>query len=256
MLFTTIFEQLDFSPKETSIYLALLELDSATPTQISKKTNLNRTSCYDILESLMKKGLISKFKKKSKIYFHAGDPKRLIHYLEREREEFDKKIKTQQQLVQQVLPELASLLHPQSTKPKVTFYEGEKGMREAYEDTLTAQESILAYANVETMHEALPNFFPEYYARRSKAKVAIKALMPQNKSSQERAKQDKAELRESSFLPDKEATFSPEVNIYNDKVLIASWKEKMAVVIESREFAQLQKLIYQLVWEALKQRQK
>ncbi|MFA5995184.1 MAG: helix-turn-helix domain-containing protein [Patescibacteria group bacterium] len=252
MISTTIFEQLGFSPKETAVYLALLELDSATPTEISKKTSLNRTSCYDVLESLMKKGLISKFKKKSKIYFHAGDPKRLIHYLEREREEFDKKIKTQQQLVEQVLPELASLLHPQSTKPKVTFYEGEKGMREAYEDTLNAKETILAYANVETMHEGLPNFFPEYYARRAKAKIAIKAIMPKNVSSIERATKDKTELRESVLLPDVTTTFSPEVNIYNDKVLIASWKEKIAVVIESREFAQLQKLIYQLVWQSLK----
>lgn len=252
MISTTIFEQLGFSKKETSIYLALLELDSATPTEVSKKANINRTSCYDILESLMKKGLISKFKKKKKIYFHAGDPKRLIDYLERDREEYNKKIKNQQQLVQQALPELTSLLHPQSTKPKVTFFEGEKGMREAYEDTLTAQDTILAYANVATMHEGLPNFFPEYYARRTQAKVSIKAIMPNNPASLERAKHDKAEIRESVILSDAHSTFSPEVNIYNDKVLIASWKEQMAVVIESKEFAQLQKLIYQLLWSTLK----
>ncbi|MBI2410924.1 MAG: helix-turn-helix domain-containing protein [Candidatus Kerfeldbacteria bacterium] len=252
MISTTIFEQLGFSDKETAVYLALLELDSATPTDISKKSNINRTSCYDVLEGLMKKGLISKFKKKGKIYFHAGDPKRLVQYLEREREEMNKQINTQQELVKQILPELSSLIHPQSTKPKVTFYEGEKGMREAYEDTLTAKETILAYANVETMHEGLPHFFPDYYKRRTAAKVSIRAIMPKNKKSVERAKHDKSELRESVILDDPEHTFSPEVNIYNDKVLIASWKEKMAVLIESREFVQLQKLIYTLLWKTLK----
>lgn len=253
MISTTVFEQLGFSSKETAVYLALLELDSATPTEVSKKTDLNRTSCYDILESLMKKGLIGKFKKRTKIYFQAGDPKRLIAYLEREREEFDKKIKKQQELVQQALPELSSLLHPRnSTKPKVTFFEGEKGMREAYEDTLNSKETILAYANAETMHEGLPQFFPEYYKRRAEAKISIRAIIPNNALSVERTKKNKEELRETIILPNPSLTFSPEVNIYNNKVLIASWKEKMAILIESKEFAHLQKVLYELLWDGMK----
>lgn len=170
MIYPKILQQLGFSEKEIAVYVAILELDSATVVDVSKKTDINRTSCYDILEALMKKGLISKHKQKKKTLFHAGDSKRLNAYLEREREEQDKKIRKQQQLLKEALPELNSLLNPQSTRPKVTFYEGEKGMREAYEDTLTAKKEILAYANVQTMHEALPNFFPEYYERRTKAK--------------------------------------------------------------------------------------
>ncbi|OGY85383.1 MAG: hypothetical protein A2233_04970 [Candidatus Kerfeldbacteria bacterium RIFOXYA2_FULL_38_24] len=252
MIYQKILQQLGFSKKEVAVYAALLELDSATAGEIADKTEINRTSCYDILDSLMKKGIVSKFKKKTKIYFHAGDPKRLISYLEREREEANKKITKQQQLVKEALPELSSLLHPQSTKPKVTFFEGEKGMREAYEDTLDAKKVILAYANVKTMHEGLPNFFPEYYKRRTKAGISIKAIIPQNEPSKERAKRDTEELRQTVFLPNSEMTFSPEVNIYNNKVLIASWKEKMAVIIESKELADLQKLIYNLLWNYLK----
>ncbi|MBI2410659.1 MAG: hypothetical protein HYV32_02055 [Candidatus Kerfeldbacteria bacterium] len=252
MIYPKILQQLGFSQKEIAVYAALLELDSATAGEIADKTEINRTSCYDILDSLMKKGIISKFKKKTKIYFHAGDPKRLIAYLEREREEANKKITKQQQLVKEALPELSSLLHPQNTKPKVTFFEGEKGMREAYEDTLTSTETILAYANAETMHKGLPNFFPEYYKRRAGAGISIKAIIPDNEVDRKQIVHNAEEARESVFLPNPEMTFSPEVNIYNDKVLIASWNEKMAVLIESREFAQLQKLIYQLLWKSLK----
>lgn len=251
MISPKIFNQLGFSQKETLIYLTLLELDTASAAEISRKTEINRTSCYDILESLMKKGLISKIKKHKKTLFHAGDPKRLGEYLEREREEMEKKITKQQKLVEEIMPELSSLLKPVSTKPKVTFFEGEKGMREAYEDTLTSKETILAYANVQTMHEGLPNFFPEYYKRRTDAKISIKAIMPDNKLSRERAQLDSQEARQSIILKNKEETFSPEVNIYNNKVLIASWKEKMAVIIESKEMAELQKLIYNKLWKCL-----
>jgi sugar-specific transcriptional regulator TrmB len=254
MISPIIFEQLGFTKKETIIYLALLELDSATPSELSKKTNINRTSCYDILEILMKKGLIGKYKKRGKIYFQAGDPKHLVEYLEREREEFDKKIKEQQKAIQEILPELSSLLHPKKTKPKITFFEGEKGMREAYEDTLNSQEIILAYANVETMHEGLPQFFPEYYKRRANAGIPIRAIIPNNPLSNERAKHNKQELRETRIIQDPSLTFSPEMNIYEDKVLIASWKEKMVVLIKSKEFAHLQKIIYQLLWDTMKEK--
>ena len=131
------------------------------------------------------------------------------------------------------------------------LFEGEKGMREAYEDTLDSKEIILAYANVETMHKGLPNFFPEYYARRAKNKVFIRAILPQNTLSIERSKYNQEEMRRTKFLPSQDMTFSPEVNIYDNKMLIASWEEKMAVIIESKELADLQKIIFNLLWDSL-----
>ena len=252
MRYLEILEELGFSDKESAVYLALLAVDSATVAEIAKKAEIQRTTSYEILDGLLQRGLVSKYKKHKKIYFSAGDPRRLISYLEREKEESIKKIEIQKSKVTEVMGEFLSLLEPRSTKPKVEFYEGEKGMREAYEDTLNADGEILAYANVETMHEGLPNFFPEYYARRVEAGVKIKAVMPANAVSLDRAKKDREELRESVILSDEQQTFSPEVNIYNNKMMIASWKEKMAVIIESKELADLQRVIYKIVWGALK----
>ncbi|MEW6610388.1 MAG: helix-turn-helix domain-containing protein [Patescibacteria group bacterium] len=245
-----ILGEIGFSEKEARVYLALLALEQATANEIAKKADINRTSAYDVLEILIKRGVVSKYKKKSRTFFNVSDPGKLVAYLEHEKADYEKTIEKQKTAVSAVLPELISLQTPLSTKPKVQFYEGEKGMREAYEDTLTAKGGILAYANVQTMHWALPKFFPEYYTRRTKEKVSIKAIMPQNELSRERAAHDREEIRQSKFLPEGQE-FSPEVNIYNNKVLIASWKEKMAVIIESKEFADLMKLMYQLLWERL-----
>jgi len=246
-----LFEQLNFSEKESKVYLALIELGSTKATDIAKKTGLNRTSIYDLLEVLLQKGLISKYRKGSTTLFNTHDPKQLLNYLEREKEENAKKIEKQKQKVSELLPQLISLQNIYTTKPKVQFFEGEKGMREAYEDTLTSKEIILAYANVETMHEGLPNFFPEYYKRRAEKKIFIRAIMPSNGLSIERANHNQEEMRDTRLLPENEMTFSPEVNIYNNKMLVASWKEKMAIIIESKELADLQKLIFNLMWETL-----
>lgn len=247
----SLLKQLEFSDKEAQVYLALMELGSVKVAEIAKKTGLNRTSVYDLLESLLQKGLISKYKKGPATYFNALDPKHLLSYLDREKEEKAKRIEKQKQKVSELLPQLISLQNIYTSKPKVQFFEGEKGMREAYEDTLTAKGRILAYANVETMHEGLPNFFPEYYKRRAENKIFIRAIIPRNKLSIERTAVNQQEMRDTRFLPDERMTFSPEVNIYNNKILIASWKEKIAIIIESKELADLQKLTFNLLWDTL-----
>lgn len=246
-----LFKELNFNEKETAVYLALLEVGSAKPKEISRKTGINRTTVYDICESLLHKGLVSKTKKGSSTLFNAFDPKRILNYLDREKEENSKNIEKQKQKVSEIMPQLISLQNIYTSKPKVQFYDGEKGMREAYEDTLTSTETILAYANAETMHEGLPNFFPEYYKRRAGNKIFIKAIVPRNKITIERTKANQEEMRDTRFLPTEEMTFSPEANIYNNKILLVSWKEKMAIIIESKELADLQKLTFNLLWDTL-----
>lgn len=172
-------------------------------------------------------------------------------YLEHEKEERIHEIEKQQEVAKSLLPELLSLQQTFLTKPKIQFFEGEKGMREAYEDTLTAKDGILAYANVETMHEGLPNFFPEYYKRRAANRVFIRAILTKNQTSYDRAKKDQEELRESRFLPSEQQAFTPEVNIYNNKILFVSWREKLAIIIESKELADLQKIIFEITWNTL-----
>lgn len=250
-MINSLLKQLNFTEKENKVYLALLELGSAKANDLAKKTNINRTTVYDIAESLAQKGLITKYKKRASTIFNARNPKDILNYLDREKEEKIQEIEKRKIDLKALLPQLLSLQNTQSTKPKVEFFEGEKGMREAYEDTLTCKDIIYGYANVQTMHEGLPNFFPDYYKRRVAKKIPSKGFLPKNKLSLERIKYNKEELRETKFLPDENMTFSPEINLYNNKMLIVSWKEKMAIIIESKELVDLQKLIFNLLWDCL-----
>ncbi|MCR4311594.1 MAG: hypothetical protein NUV54_03465, partial [Candidatus Taylorbacteria bacterium] len=55
-----------------------------------------------------------------------------------------------------------------------------------------------------------------------------------------------------AFVPPEKYYFSPEINIYDNKVMIASWKEKLGVIIESAEIADAMKKIYELAWTEAK----
>jgi sugar-specific transcriptional regulator TrmB len=246
-------KKIGFSDKEAQIYLQLIRLGPQSASVLSRHTKINRTTIYDILENLQERGIAQSIKKSGSTLFSALHPSELIRFLEREKTEMIRKIQRQQETVKGVLSELISLEGTNTTKPKVTFFEGEKGMREAYEDTLNSKDEILAYANVEDMHKGLPHFFPEYYQRRAvENEIHIKAIMPNNKASSDRAKQDEIEDRESILIPKEEYEFTPEINIYNDKVLITSWREKLAILIESKEISDFHRKMYKLCWARAK----
>jgi hypothetical protein len=73
-----------------------------------------------------------------------------------------------------------------------------------------------------------------------------------NEAGIERARHDKEEARESALVPIDKYYFSPEINIYDNKVMIASWKEKLGIIIESREIAEAMKTVFELAWAEAK----
>ena len=238
---------LGFTDKEVKVYLAILELGKGTVTEITRRAGLNRTTGYDILDTLSSQGLVSISGKKPKQEYLAESPSKIIDYLEQKRNDDDACLKKAKKL----LPELKSI-HKKGDRPKVRFYEGKDGLMQVYEDTLTSKEPIRAFATVDDMHNALPDYFPKYYKRRAGKGIAIKAIVPKTKVGIDRAKLDKAEKRETALIPPDKFYFSPEINIYDNKVMIASWREKLGITIESDEIADALKKIFELAWAEAK----
>ncbi|MBT6034624.1 MAG: hypothetical protein HOA84_03345 [Candidatus Jacksonbacteria bacterium] len=240
---TSTLQSIGLSDKETRVYIALLELGRGTVSQIARKSHINRTTTYDILASLIEMSIISISGKQPKQEYVAEQPEKIITHLE-------KKIQNNQAAIKKahkLLPDLKGL-QQKSTRPQVRFYEGTEGLKQAYEDTLSSHETIKAYANVDEIHKTLPGYFPKYYQRRTEKKIKIQAIFSDNQKSRERKSFDKQESRETALIPEHEYPFSPEINIYDNKVMIASWKEKLGIIIESKEIAEAMKSIYKLAW--------
>lgn len=244
---TKLLSEAGFPERQAEVYLALLELGKGTVSEIARKAGINRTTGYDILDSLVDKGLVSISGKEPKQEYVAESPDQLALYLERESE----KARAREKAVKDLIPELRSI-HNVYGKPKVMFYEGADGLERVYEDTLTSHETIRAYANVEDMHKALPHYFPAYYRRRAEKGISIRAIFPENEYGEERSSHDAEEARESAIVPADKYFFSPEINIYDDKIMIASWREKLGIIIQSREIAEAMKSVFELAWAEAK----
>ncbi|OGY81385.1 MAG: hypothetical protein A3F54_01885 [Candidatus Kerfeldbacteria bacterium RIFCSPHIGHO2_12_FULL_48_17] len=238
---------LGLTGRETNVYVAILALGKGTVSKIARQAGINRTTGYDILDTLMSKALVSMSGKKPRQEYIAESPSNILRYLKKEFQ----KSKQLLDKAEKVVPELKSI-HKKGDRPKVLFYEGKAGVEFVYEDTLTSHEPIRAYAAIDDMHKALPHYFPKYYRRRAAKGIKIRGIVPETAISKERSKHDHEESREMAMVPGDKFYFSPEINIYDNKVMIASWREQLGIIIESEEIADAMKKVYELAWAEAK----
>ncbi|TSC78017.1 MAG: transcriptional regulator TrmB [Parcubacteria group bacterium Gr01-1014_24] len=239
--------EIGLSKKEAGVYIALLLLGHGTVSQISRRANINRTTGYDILDSLSTKGLVSISGKEPKQEYSAESPENLSKFISEDIKNKNEALKK----TEEIIPELKSI-HNVKDRPKVFFYEGREGLEKVYEDTLTSTETIRAYANVEHMNAGLPGYFPEYFKRRASKGIFIRGIGPKTEENIELGKRNVEEKREMALVPRDKYDFVPEINIYDNKVMIASWHEQLGIIIESTEIADAMKVIYELAWAEAK----
>lgn len=113
---------------EIKVYLALLELGSSTTGPIIEKSGIARSIIYQILERLMKKGLVSVIIKEKTKYFQAAEPNKILEYIN----EREKELQENKKEVEKILPELL-LKQKMSKKSEANMYFGYKGIRTAHE---------------------------------------------------------------------------------------------------------------------------
>lgn len=239
--------ELKLSDKEANVYLALLSLGKGTVSSIARKASINRTTGYNVLDSLINKKLVRISGKEPKQEYVAESPEMIIKILKQSINDSQEQLKKAEKL----MPQLKSI-HNVGNRPKIKFYEGKEGLIRVYEDTLTSTEPIRAYATLDDMYKALPGYFPEYFKRRAKKKIHIRAIITATPAAFERMKYNKGESRSVALIPADKFYFSPEINVYDNKIMIASWKEKLGIIIESAEIAEAMKKIFELAWQEAK----
>ena len=236
--------EIGFTEKEAMVYLALLEMGTSTVSEIGRQAKINRTTGYDIVEMLCSKGLANALGEGSIKKYAAENPEKIIAFSQSKFQEAE----TQLEASKKLLPELKSIFQ-KTEKPKVKFYEGKEEMKQAFDQTLEAKETIIGYGS-----EAIDDFSPEYadsYIKRRVAKgIRTKGIIPNTPGVVQRfIIKDKEQLRETRLVPKDKFNIDIEIDIFDNKVVIASWKENLAIIIESQKIADAQKKIFELAWE-------
>ena len=245
-------EEIGLSDKEAAVYDASLELGKSPVQKIAQQAGIKRVTTYVVIESLMKKGLMSSAQEGKKTYFFAEDPGNLIRIVESQKNEISQKEKT----VSGISKELKELFESSGKRPVVRFFYGVEGIRTIRDDYIKeitrAQNDY--FRNV-TPRDLFFNIFPkhaeEVTAKRVKSKVKSKVIYS-NVDGPVKNATDKKELREAIYVPQK-LSFPGDISIYGDKVVLSSLKGKIVeVLIEDKNIAETMKKLFELAWEGAK----
>jgi len=243
-----VLQNIGLNEKEIKVYLINLELGSQPASVIARRVKIPRNTTRFILDKLVEKGLVDITKKANTQLYKPEEPKNLINLLESKRIDQNAKIDDKINQLNEVMAELESRYRPESTRPKITFYEGDDGLKKVYEDTLKSSEDLRSFASFDSMHGVLPDYFKTYYERRVKKKLKIRSIHPDSKLAKEKTKNDKKEWRDSRLIPQNKYNFTPEIQIYDGKINITSMKERLGILIESQEIYQAISVIFELAW--------
>ncbi len=244
-MLTNILRAFGLTEKEIRVVQKTVEAGPQPASTIARLAELPRNTTRSILDELVKKGIMVKSKRANTQYYGVERKENLIRAVQYRRLRAQEEADRQLELLENYGDELSSRQWAKS-RPRITFYEGTSGLEKVYEDTLTAKNGIRSWASFEGMHEAMPDYFTTYYDRRAAKNIHIRSIHPDSPLARERQKYDAKELRESKLVPSDRYRWIPEIQVYDNKVNIASWKEKLGIIIESPEIASALAAVFDL----------
>lgn len=238
-----ILEEIGIEEKPAKVYLATLELGGGSASAISQRADVERVNTYYILEQLAKDGLVYSAEKEKKAIFVAISPKKL-----------EILAKARLERIQKVLPELIAIENSGPIKPKIRYFEGIEGIKQMFEETLDLPHGseTLAYSSFQTDNKYIEEYIKGYIPRRVKKGITQRCIIEYSEESKELMEHDKEELRESITVDKEKFPFSNQINIFGNKMFIASYRDMMGVIIESTEVTKTQRSIFELAWEGAK----
>ncbi len=235
--------RLGIEGKQARFYLAALELGQAPVRQIARTAGISRTNAYDVLARLLQRGLVTQVERgrQRKNYVVAEEPARLQRMLDEQRQTLDS-----------MLPELQSLYNRSAVRPRVRFYEGREGIRTVLDGTLGCHsKELLGILSMGDLFNVpgRPEM-EDLVRRRIAAGVSLKVLRSREKDVGDIWPTRAVDLRELRYVPPG-TVFTMTLYIYDDKVsIISSRRENFGMTIESQEFAETQRNLFMVLWQA------
>lgn len=236
---------LGLNQKETRVYLAVLELGEVLASSLARRTGIKRTTVYHILENLHQKGLVTFYEKKKARYFSPVDAGFLLKICQEKVERAEAELEE----FSRILPQLKTISNFYQASPPVRFFDGKEGIKRIYQDILRTEKSCFVFSNQEELFRIFPDFSEFFTRKRIEKKMALLMIMPFAKNWRFQKEEKEKSLRACQSLTWEKFPFQGEIWIYGHKVVIISFTEIKAVLIEDQKIALMFRAIFDFCWE-------
>jgi sugar-specific transcriptional regulator TrmB len=242
----------DLDKRESEIYLSLLESGEMSVLEISKRTEIPRSTVYRLVSSLIKKGFLNEEVRENGIYISPKDPSELDYLMKAQKEKVDDMVSAIGSL-----SDLTKNFDTGNPKTKVRYYTGQKGLRQMLWNSLKARDGIVGYSEFGRLNIVGEKFYSKYVEefriRNLEDRVIsnedcldyyVKYVLGEDKKHQI----DDYGIR---IIEKDKFYVSGDTSIYNDIYAVSYWSggEVVGVEIENRELVKLHRSIFEILWE-------
>jgi sugar-specific transcriptional regulator TrmB len=250
-----ICEILDIKGATKRVLLLLIEKDNLSVLEISAELNIPKSSIYDSLNELVNKSIVVEYMEgKFKTFGISG-----LTQLEAV---YKKKIQELESAHKSFISYIKENLNIKSDKngssrPKIKFYYGVEGVRQAFRDTpwvAKYKETYLMWPMVDMVGLLGEEFLIHHGTSRFNHDILMKVVQKHSDknnvpdSFRWKKYDNEEKLTQIKYAP-KSMDWNISYWIYGDQVLFAgSGYEKYAFVVRSKEFSNLMKLMWGQIW--------
>jgi sugar-specific transcriptional regulator TrmB len=170
-----LLEEIGLTKGEITVYLTLLKLGETTTGKIIEKAEISSGKIYEILDKLIKKGLVSYIIKEKTKYFSAASPNRILDYLH----EKEKTLKNKEQEILKELPSLLAIRKEKKKAYETKLFMGFRGVQTVIFEALselTPKDEILAMGIFSKKPEQFNLLWPKWHRLRAKRKIKCKMI--------------------------------------------------------------------------------
>jgi len=235
--------------EQAAVYETLLRKGTSPARDIALEAKIGRTLGYAVLDQLVTIGLALKAKHPgSKTLFSPAHPSVLEERILSQQKSAERSALT----LKALLPDLSSMYNLATGRPGVRFYEGEAGIQQVLEDTLTAKETVYSYADLEMIERNIPDINRSYVAKRERLGVKKKALLLDTQENRFLLEGYHVKITDVKLVRADSAPFKTVMQIYDGRIsyFTLGVKELVGVIITDKHIYEMHKALFDAVWDS------
>jgi len=232
-------EEFGLTKTEEKVYLALVRSGESNAADLIKKTQLHRTTVYDVLDRLIEKGVVS-FVTKNKIKFYSSlDPSRFLDMLSEERAEIEKK----QVLAKELISKIHSIEKQANVKSIAQIFLGANGKKAVMQDLINEGKDFIEFGAEGRFEDEMSTYTKQWAEQRRKKKIKAKLLFRKG------VEVPTWDLNEIRFVTQEYQSPAATI-VYGNKVAIFIDEEpSLIILIESEKLAKSYRNYFDMLWK-------
>jgi sugar-specific transcriptional regulator TrmB len=239
-----LLKDIGLSAWESQSYMALLELGQTTTGPLVKKSEVPQSKIYGVLESLIKKGLVSYIVKGQIKYFQASSPKRILDLFKEKEKQVESLLKDLEQRQKQ-------------EKHSVELFEGTRAIKAMLMGIIenAKSEDWYGFSTGKTsLSPEIEDFYEWWGAQKQIAGLKDHLLISsENKEEFLRSIEKESLPAIRKILKFSKVSFPGDTAIFRNQVIIFNWENiSTATLISNKSLAEEYKDFFLGLWKFAK----